>query len=122
MYFKISLFKSYGLVLIFLLISISSGFSLTLQFQQKALPDICILQSLELLDNSANLNNEKEAKENTESEFKNKKQPNRNSQERIKVRFSTSPEQEDDGESAVKSYNQLKGLLEEVDLMVDGWI
>jgi hypothetical protein len=122
MYFKISLFKSCGLVFVFVLISISSGFSLTFPLQEKALPDICILMSVELLEDSGSLNNEKDAKENTKSEFKNKRQLNRNSQEKIKLGFSTSTEQDDDKESPVKSYNQLKGLLEEVDMMVDGWM
>ncbi|WP_373492762.1 hypothetical protein [Aquiflexum sp.] len=119
MNFERSLLKSYGLILVFLLISISSGFSLTLPVQEKALPDICILKSLEQLNNSGNL---KDANEKGKSEFKKSRQKNKNAQEFIHDDFSTFSEQEDDEESSVKSYIQLKGLLEEVDMMVGGWI
>lgn len=115
---KISLFKSCGLVFVFLLISISSGFSLTSQPKMVMISEISICFYPRKMDHL-----EKIAKENNKTEFKkNKKNRDRNIQERSKRDFSTSAHQDEEFESPVKSYNQLKGLLEEVDMMVSGWI
>lgn len=66
---------------------------------------------------------EKVAKEKDKTEIKkNRKNRDRNIQESTKRDFSTSAHHDEEFETPVKSYNQLKGLLEEVDMMVSGWI
>ncbi len=123
MYFERSLSKSYGLILVLLLISLSSGFSLTTQHDEHKLPGISFLCNLETMNTPDILNKEKYIGFDDRSYFKkNKKRQNKKAQDSIKCDFSTSSDHEEEGKSPVKSYNQLKGLLEEVDMMVDGWM
>ncbi|WP_373520043.1 hypothetical protein [Aquiflexum sp.] len=123
MNFEGSLLKSYGLILVFLLVSISSGFCLTFQPKVMIFSETSFFFCPRQIDNLDKVAKEKNLNEIDKSDTKkNRRKLRRNNQEKAFDDFSTSSDQESESDSPVKSYNQLKGLLEEVDMMVGGWI
>ena len=93
------------------------------QTHEKGTADITFLVSQRLLVNINFSLPEKEPKNQSNGEFSKEDQSQgRESKERAKKKEKSTFESEQKKETSLKSYGQLKSALEEVDMMVSGWI
>ena len=109
--------------MLFLLSFNLSGNCLGIQSQYNGFADITFLISPELLDSKNISQLEKEPKDQSTGGFHKEDNPPRiESQEKAKKKDKSTSESEQKKETPLKSYDQLKSVLEEVDMMVSGWI
>ena len=123
MNFNDSLFKSLGLVFVFLLAFNLTGNCLESKSQDNGLAGLFILNNPEFLKIPDNPKLEKKPNERSlDKFFGSDNSPKKESPKRPKKKDKSSFDSEDKKETSLKSYYQLKGVLEEVDMMVSGWI
>jgi len=116
-----TLFKSLGLVFIFHLAFNLTGNCLDIKSQKNGLADISFFCQLDFLEQQMYDSPDKNPKDLSYAEsLKEDKSPKRDSHEKAKKKDKSHSEQKK--ETALKSYGQLKSVLEEVDMMVSGWI
>lgn len=123
MNFDNTLFRPLGLVFVLLLSFNLEGNCLDFQTHEKGTSDIAFLVSQGFLENINFSHPEKEPKNQSYGEFSKKDQSQRReTKEKAKKKDKSTFEPEQKKETSLKSYSQLKSALEEVDMMVSGWI
>jgi hypothetical protein len=123
MNFDITLLKSFGLIFIFFLAFNLTGNCIEIKSQGNDMSDIAFFCQMDFLGKPDKCQPEKNIRALSNAEFhKEDKSLRRESQEKAKKKAKSNSESEQKKQTSLKSYDQLKGVLEEVDMMVSGWI